>query len=453
MGFAQASMSDKQNHFRRLWDLGYKRLVPIVPPGAPLSERSSLHKRLQAGKDARGKVPGVMRDGLWMGFDWTSHEATEADVDRWDAMGASAGIKTGPDIVCVDCDTRRTEDAKIVLAIADKHFGRFCVRVGRDPKFSFMLLCAGLPYTKLEYGEGDRIEVLTEGRQFVALGVHPGTGKPYKWPRGLPAAADLKRVTPEQINAFLDECRQALPEAKIVVHEGGSTGEPADPEALRGDPDTVAAAMRAIRNTSEQFPDRESYIKMGYALRGALPDDLALARELFLDWCGRWEDDTNDLEVAGADFDRMKEKPRVGASWLYELAGMSGQATADRFFDATPPGESIFRDDAPAQQAKRFSFTDFDEAAASALTTASRPLIKGIQDQGAMTVLYGESNAGKTFIAMDMAYHVARGLPWAGRRTAALPVLYVAAEGGQGARKRAAALAARHGVSCDVWRR
>ena len=100
---------------------------------------------------------------------------------------------------------------------------------------------------------------------------------------------------------------------------------------------------------------------------------------------------------------------------------------------------------------KRFQLTPFAEAASTALDTAAQPLIKGVLDQGAMTILYGESNAGKTFVAMDMAYHIAAGIDWAGKRTAKLPVLYVAAEGGQGARKRAAALASKHGVCEDFY--
>lgn len=62
--------------FHQLWDLGYRLLVPIVPPGAKISERSTILKRLQAGRDDRGKTPGVRgRDGLWRGFDWRPYTA------------------------------------------------------------------------------------------------------------------------------------------------------------------------------------------------------------------------------------------------------------------------------------------------------------------------------------------------------------------------------------------
>jgi hypothetical protein len=67
-------------------------------------------------------------------------------------------------------------------------------------------------------------------------------------------------------------------------------------------------------------------------------------------------------------------------------------------------------------------------------------LVRGILDQGATAILYGQSNTGKTFLAMDMAGHVAAGKPWGGRETAKGLVVYIAAEAGRSARTRAAVL-------------
>lgn len=88
----------------------------------------------------------------------------------------------------------------------------------------------------------------------------------------------------------------------------------------------------------------------------------------------------------------------------------------------------------------RLYLVSFDRAAADALTTAAEPLIKGLIDRGAMSVWYGESNSGKTFVALDAAWHIAAGQPWAGMRVRKGAVLYVAPEGGRGIYKRMAAL-------------
>jgi len=58
---------------------------------------------------------------------------------------------------------------------------------------------------------------------------------------------------------------------------------------------------------------------------------------------------------------------------------------------------------------------------------------------GAMSVVYGPSNVGKTFFASDLALHVALGRKWRGLDVDQAPALYVAAEGSYGIRNRVAA--------------
>lgn len=73
-------------------------------------------------------------------------------------------------------------------------------------------------------------------------------------------------------------------------------------------------------------------------------------------------------------------------------------------------------------------------------------LIKGVLAAGAMSVIYGPSNSGKTFFALDLAYHIAAGMPWRGLRVTAAGVLYLAAEGGRGVANRIAALKEANGI-------
>lgn len=40
------------------------------------------------------------------------------------------------------------------------------------------------------------------------------------------------------------------------------------------------------------------------------------------------------------------------------------------------------------------------------------PLVKRLLDLGGKSILYGDSNCGKTFLALDIACHVALGWPW-----------------------------------------
>jgi len=65
-------------------------------------------------------------------------------------------------------------------------------------------------------------------------------------------------------------------------------------------------------------------------------------------------------------------------------------------------------------------------------------------DEGALSVLYGDSGSGKTFGAIDMGFHISAGLGWNGKKVRRGLVVYVAAEGGKRIKRRIAALKKRY---------
>jgi KaiC/GvpD/RAD55 family RecA-like ATPase len=73
-------------------------------------------------------------------------------------------------------------------------------------------------------------------------------------------------------------------------------------------------------------------------------------------------------------------------------------------------------------------------------------LIKGVLPDADLVVLFGASGSGKTFVALDMAFCVAQGLPWRGNRAKQGKVVIIAAEGAGGLSKRAKAYAQHHGI-------
>ncbi|HEY8065607.1 MAG TPA: AAA family ATPase [Methylosinus sp.] len=109
--------------------------------------------------------------------------------------------------------------------------------------------------------------------------------------------------------------------------------------------------------------------------------------------------------------------------------------------DLPPPiGEPVVA----APRARKMALEWFDDAATLALDEPSNPLIEDLLDEGAFSVVYGDSNSGKTFIALDMAHAVATGRDWNGKRTRRGLVVYVAAEGGTRITRRLAALRRRY---------
>src|SRR5688572_19011703 len=57
----------------------------------------------------------------------------------------------------------------------------------------------------------------------------------------------------------------------------------------------------------------------------------------------------------------------------------------------------------------------------------------------ALTVVFGPSGVGKSFLALDMALAVATGTDWQGHSVTQGHAVYIAAEGVRGIRKRVAA--------------
>ena len=69
----------------------------------------------------------------------------------------------------------------------------------------------------------------------------------------------------------------------------------------------------------------------------------------------------------------------------------------------------------------------------------ARDFVQGVLVEGGAAVVYGESNAGKTFWITDLALHVAARLEWNGRRVEQGGVVYCVLEGGHGFNNRVAA--------------
>lgn len=429
------------NPFRFLWHLGYRRLCPIIPPDAELSPRSLLRKRLERGEDARGKAPGLRRPDGWSGFDWTAHESTELDCDTWHAMGAGVGIKLGRGLVAVDIDTIHKETSLALYHLAQEMLGADApVRFGRKPKALLLYRVSdAAPYDKVVFStpSEDRalVEVLTEGRQFVALGQHPGTRRDYEWHGGPKSLDLLPEVTPAQLQAYLDEVQARMPASRRFAGSSADRSE-IDQKALIGDPKLVAAAVNALPNRNADFPTRDDWLRIGYALKAAMgPGREDEALDLWQQWSGRWDGGTVDPEEAEAEWQRMRPPYAIGASYVYERATSLGGWTglAEHFFG--PP------QDPPQQRDK----STFELLRIRDILELPDPhfLIDRHIPEASLGFLYGRPGCGKSFVALDWAMHLACSLPhWHGASIRSRPgarVLYLAREGSTGFKARISA--------------
>ena len=72
-------------------------------------------------------------------------------------------------------------------------------------------------------------------------------------------------------------------------------------------------------------------------------------------------------------------------------------------------------------------------------------LVKGILQRKSYAEMFGAPGEGKTFVALDISYHVAAGKQWMDRKIHSGPVLYLAYEGTGGLVKRGLALLRQYG--------
>lgn len=63
-------------------------------------------------------------------------------------------------------------------------------------------------------------------------------------------------------------------------------------------------------------------------------------------------------------------------------------------------------------------------------------IIKGLIERGRLNVIFGPAGDGKTFFTLDLAGHIAAGMPWRGRRVHRGLVAYIAAEAGRSILRR-----------------
>lgn len=99
-----------------------------------------------------------------------------------------------------------------------------------------------------------------------------------------------------------------------------------------------------------------------------------------------------------------------------------------------------FEPEAPRRTLELLWFRDIKPA------LDAHDFVEDLLGDNQFSVVYGESNCGKTFFALDLALHLAQGSKWFSRETRQCGVVYVAMEGGHGIRNRIAAFKQHHGL-------
>ncbi len=101
-------------------------------------------------------------------------------------------------------------------------------------------------------------------------------------------------------------------------------------------------------------------------------------------------------------------------------------------------------DEQPQKPAQKLTYTFASELDNN--YQAPDEIVEGVLTAGAGSILYGDSNSGKTFLALDMSVHVALGYTWMSRRIEKGMVIYLAAESPTSVISRVQAWQMHHGL-------
>lgn len=135
---------------------------------------------------------------------------------------------------------------------------------------------------------------------------------------------------------------------------------------------------------------------------------------------------------------RLEQKP-IRSAYRYATGEAGAKAASPEEFPLLDPAPAAAP--APRKHSRVLSMAQL----AAIETTGSGYVVKGLLQRGSYAEAYGAPGEGKTFVALDIGYHVAGGLPWMGRKVKQGLVLYLAYEGHGGMVKRMKAIRQKYG--------
>lgn len=244
---------------------------------------------------------------------WESTKATVDSINRWAANGyaeGNIGLLTAdtPGVDLDILDIPFVQEMQQVVAQVVNSTLPIPMRIGRAPK-CLMLFCTAEPFTKISSPffispdeQKHRVEVLGEGQQFVAFGIHPDTGREFNWitqenPLSTPAD-ELPLITREQAQRIVIEFikrAKARGWKEVPLGFKGSFDEASslgstEPTGIDMRPKlrVTAEDVRDALRLMDGFDDYETWYRVGMGLHHQFDGD-AEGLKLWLEWSSQWE--------------------------------------------------------------------------------------------------------------------------------------------------------------------
>ena len=279
---------------------------------------------------------------------WQNTRSSHEDVDKWLSNGhAQAGIGVlCRNTVAVDIDCW---DADINYQLVDwlkTNVGVSAVRVGQQPKCVLPYRSGGT-FSKMQsaqYVDGTNkkfaVEILADGQQFVAFGVHPVTKKPYSWVQDKSIAdiyqKDLPVLSKEQGEAFISFFESLAQRKEGWKRVGDGKGVAAlddDLSVFKPKVDMDEESVRQMVDRLDPDLDYDQWLKVGMALHHHF-DGADCGLKIWDDWSAQGTKYVDgDCESRYLDFysDKKKESVTLASVKRMEQQASSGRIAEDRY--------------------------------------------------------------------------------------------------------------------------
>lgn len=392
-------------------------LLPVVSNNkARVSPRSNIKEV--------GKVPSLYNsDGHVVGMSqWTQHTSTGDEISKWGRVRDYGICLQTRRVRALDIDIPDAGESNAVRAFIAERFALPTRSRGNSSKFLVAFELEGA-FTKRRFKTAQGvIEFLATGQQFIAVGRHP-SGARYEWEGGLPEAFPVLNVTEFEAlwSALADEF------ATEEVSERAASIKAAKLDAVHEN-DPIAKHLHEAGMVKRVERDGRLHITCPWESEHTT--DTGDSSTTY------WPAHTGGFDNGGFRCLHAHCEHR-GVEDLKEAIGLAENIADDFDIIEDTPEEIAAR--------KRFQFVQAAEFGAG---KPASWIIKHVLPRAELVVLYGESGAGKSFMALDLMGAIARGAEWRGHKTTpGLRCGYIAAEGAAGFRNRLHAYAQHHGIA------
>lgn len=262
---------------------------------------------------------------------------------------------------------------------------------------------------------GAGVDLKADGYIAVEPTLHP-SGKRYAWE----ASSDpLEGVIPSTLPAWIRDLGRGAP----------AQATSAPPPAHPIDPGRLESLHEALQHI--EADDRETWFTVGMAVHNEMP-----TQEGFDLWA-QWSQTSTKFDP--------QDQLRVWRS--FHRKGLAGVTINSVFKMAQDSGWKNKGGPVSERATQPVNNNALPLVFAETITADSIKLAQLVEDvltEGGLSVVYGESNSGKSFLVADMACSVGSGKPWLTKRTVQGAVVYVAGEGAESIKMRVLAWRQKH---------